>query len=187
MKHLILNIKRTFLSASKSWYLILLILICFSCFPQETEENVTVNGLKPIYMNEADARKIEVLSPKSLTNPGKIYTYGSTLFINELNAGIHVINNSNPQNPVPSKFIKILGNVDIAVKDNILYADNAGDLIALNISDLNNIQLSSRVKDVFPSNNFPSQADVYFECVDPSKGMVVGWEETILETITCRR
>ncbi len=85
-------------------------------------------------MNEADARKIEVLSPKSLTNPGKIYTYGSTLFINELNAGIHVINNSNPQNPVPLKFIKILGNVDIAVKDNILYADNPGVQITLHTS-----------------------------------------------------
>lgn len=192
MKHLVLIISRLWPSVSKYWYLLFLPFICFSCYIREPEDghgyfDGPVDGLKPTYLEKSEAQKIQVLGPVPLKIPGKIFTYGSMLFINEVNSGIHIINNSDPANPIPISFIKIHGNIDIAVKSNILYADNAGDLIALNISDINNIQVVKRIENVFPANNFPNQTGVYFECADPDKGIVVGWEETVLTNITCRR
>ncbi len=169
--------------------LCLLVVCLASCFPERnSDEDGPINGLKPIYMDPAVAKKVEFLSARTLRNPGKIYAYGTLLFINELHTGIHVVNNTDPGNPKNLSFIKIHGNVDIAVKSGILYADNVTDLIALDISNINNIRLVNRIENVFlTSNNFPTQTNVYFECVDPSKGMVVGWEEKVLSEITCRR
>lgn len=167
-------------------------LLCFfssSCIYSESDDvdQGPFIGLKPIYMEKSAAQNIKIEEPKPLNNPGKIYTYGSFLFINEIHQGIHVIDNSDPKKPLPLAFIQIYGNVDIAIKSNILYADNVGDLIALNIADPKNILLVKRVENVFSSNNFPAQTGVYFECADPSKGIVIGWEETTLTSITCRR
>lgn len=189
MEHLYIVLHRYYRISFRGLMILGLSILNSSCFPNESGENLDqeVTGLKPVYMDAEVAKKIEFHTPTALKNPGKIYTYGNTLFINELHSGIYVINNTDPANPIPLSFIKIYGNVDIAVKSGILYADNAGDLVAFNISDINNIQFVNRVEDVFPTNNFPSQTGVYFECADPSKGMVVGWEETVLPNITCRR
>lgn len=181
--------KEGMLPLARKFVVILLLFSSASCYhsdPGDVDSGPII-GLKPIYMEKADAHDIKFEEPKPLNNPGKIYTYGSVLFINEINKGIHIIDNSDPKKPLPLKFISIYGNVDLAVKSDILYADNAGDLIALNIEDLSNISVVKRVENVFPSNNFPAQTGVYFECVDPSKGVVVGWEETTLTTLTCRR
>ncbi|RYZ92074.1 MAG: hypothetical protein EOP47_30710, partial [Sphingobacteriaceae bacterium] len=71
------------------------------------------------------------------------------IFINELKKGLHIIDNSNPQKPENIAFLKIPGVIDIAVKDNILYADNYMDMVTFDISDPKAIKLTGRVKEVF--------------------------------------
>lgn len=93
---------------------------------------------------------IEVSEPKELQNPGKIYAYGKYIFISDLYNGIHIIDNSDSTKPVKLKFIQIPGSVDMAIKNNRLYADNATDLLTFDISDLQNVQLIDRLPDVYP-------------------------------------
>ena len=64
--------------------------------------------------------------------------------------GVHIIDNTSPSHPVNLGFIEIPGNADIAIKNNILYADSYVDLVALDISDVNDIREVDRVKDIFP-------------------------------------
>jgi hypothetical protein len=88
-------------------------------------------------------------APRALERPGKMYIKGSYLFVNEIKEGIHVIDNSNPSSPKFVSFIKIPGNGDIAVRDNILYADSFSDLVALDITDPTKPKEVERVKNVF--------------------------------------
>jgi len=91
-------------------------------------------------------------SPVDLKNPGKIYLKDEYLFINEINKGLHIIDNSDPGSPQNIAFITIPGNVDIAIKGEILYADNAVDLIAIDITNINDIKVVKRIENVFPFN-----------------------------------
>ena len=122
----------------------------FSCEDQVTT-TYTYRTMMPIYLEMSDvrARLITTEPAKPLDNPGKIYIYQDYLLVNEPSKGIHILDNSNPANPINLSFIPIEGNVDLAVNDNILYADNYVDLLAFDISKISNIKLINRVKDVF--------------------------------------
>ena len=146
-----------------------------------------VEGYKPIYVSKEQASNVSQLAPRPLEQPGKIYVYGNFLFVGEKGKGVHIFNNANPNSPIPLGFLEILANNDIAIKDDFLYADNAGDLLVFNISNPNQITLLSRQKDAIPNNNFQTPPEQgYFECVDNKKGMVVAWEKTILRKPKCR-
>jgi len=170
---------------------ILIFLLASSCI--EVDERVStfetgeIMGYKPVYAT-SDVLQINFLSPQPLNNPGKIYYYNNHFFINERFEGVHIYNNYNPESPVNLGFIQIKGNVDIAIRDNVLFADNVQDLIAIDISNLQNPTVLQRIEDVIPSSNlFPPQLDVYFECPDPEKGVIVAWEEALLNNPKCRR
>ncbi|WP_234736292.1 LVIVD repeat-containing protein [Tellurirhabdus bombi] len=91
---------------------------------------------------------------RALQMPGKIYTKDGYLFINELKEGIHVIDNRNPENPRTLTFLRIPGNGDMAVRNNILYADSYMDLLAFDISNPASIKPVNRVQNVFPNGVF---------------------------------
>jgi hypothetical protein len=85
----------------------------------------------------------------TLVNPGKIYLKDNYLFINEIKKGIHVIDNSNPSSPKFVSFINIPGNVDMAVIDNVMYADSYSDIVVIDITNPTKIAEKNRVKKVF--------------------------------------
>ncbi len=89
---------------------------------------------------------------------------------------MHIIDNQNPADPQNIGFIEIPGNVDIAIKENILYADSYVDLVAIDISDINNPTEVDRVEDVLPYTLPPANEDYRFAEVDEDKGVVTGWE-----------
>lgn len=89
-------------------------------------------------------------APKPLKETGKLFTYGSYIFLNEVNKGIHVIDNTNPSQPKNLSFISIPGNVDMAIKDNYLYADAYSDLVVFDINTITNITPRKFVNHVFP-------------------------------------
>jgi len=66
---------------------------------------------------------------KELEDPGKIYFYNNYIFINEKRAGVHVFDNSTPSSPQNIGFLNIPGNVDIAIRNDIMLADNYIDLL----------------------------------------------------------
>jgi hypothetical protein len=105
----------------------------------------------PKVISLADMRSLPVgiTKAQTATKTGKIYIYNDYLFINEPNKGIHIYNNANPSNPVNISFLQIPGNIDLAVHNNILYADSYIDLLAFDISSINNIKLVKRTPEVF--------------------------------------
>jgi len=92
----------------------------------------------------------QVQAPRGIAKPGNIYTYGNYLLVCEHEQGIHILDNTNPSAPIALKYIKLVGNDNIAVKDHFLYADNGTDLLAIDINDLDNITVANKVENAFP-------------------------------------
>jgi len=122
--------------------------------------------------------------PKALIKPGKIYIKDEYLFISEKNKGVHIINNADPAKPQKVAFINILGNIDIAVKDNILYADSYFDLLGIDISDPKSIKIAGKLENFFIG--FEVEKEIYWldpneTYYHPEKGIVVDWHKEVKE------
>ena len=104
----------------------------------------------PIYLSyDALRSSFEVLTEAPLEKPGKISFYGSYMFINEYQKGIHVVDLSDPSQPELIAFIDVPGNVDMAIRNNMLYAESYVDLLVIDISNPEQPVLSTRVEDLF--------------------------------------
>ncbi len=154
---------------------IILVAVSNACMDEYTEV-FTANS--PVYMSYEDLREaVKKSAPRDLVNPGKIYFKDGYIYINELMKGFHIIDNRNPENPQKIGFVEIPGNADIAIKNDILYADSFVDLVAIDISDVNNPVEVNRVEDVFPySTPPPANEDYRLAKVDKEKGVVIDWE-----------
>jgi len=135
-------------------------LFCFAflfqgCLEDKCVGEYTYIRYTPIYKSLEDIRnEVGLEETRELCNPGKMFLYGSYIYVNDIRKGIHIIDNSNPSAPAGIAFLNIPGNVDIAVKDNILYADNYTDLEIFDISNPTNPMHKGRVEDVFEGSRF---------------------------------
>ena len=109
----------------------------------------------PVYKSKTEVwQSIKSAPPQSLKKTGQLFIYGNYIFINEVNKGVHIIDNANPSSPKNLSFISIPGNLDIAVKGNTLYADLYSDMIAIDIADPKNVILKKISKLVFPERDY---------------------------------
>ena len=154
--------------------LVFFVTIATSC-TDKVYETFTANS--PNYLSYDDLRSaVKMTSARELNNPGKIYFKDQYIFINEKMEGVHVYDVSDPANVVNKGFITIPGNVDIAIKDNILYADSYVDLVSIDISDFSKIAEVGRVKKIFPYT-LPTYDTRYpIARIDEEKGVVTSWE-----------
>lgn len=107
---------------------------------------------EPVYKRIDEMRiPAQFVAAKSLTNPGKIFYYKGYLLVNEMHQGIHVIDNSDPEAPENVGFIEVPGNLDMAVHNDVLYADSYLDLVAIDISTPESPVEVNRSQDVFQS------------------------------------
>ncbi|MDG1023194.1 MAG: hypothetical protein P8O72_04040 [Flavobacteriaceae bacterium] len=131
--------------------------------------------------------KVERIAPQPMEETGKILYYQNYIFINKPQEGIHLIDNSDPSNPINEAFITLKGNIDLSIIDGYLYADQFSALVVIDIRDLNNIQFieSYTLSEIFNYDRYWAfevidQADAYeyvrFENIEDNKGIVVGWE-----------
>ncbi len=110
---------------------------------------------EPLYKTTEEVRaNIKSNSPRDIKEPGKIFILGKYIFLNEINKGIHIIDNSNPSSPKNISFVDIPGNVDMAVKGNTLYADFYTDLVTLDISNPLNVIKKNISEGVFPDRSY---------------------------------
>ncbi len=91
---------------------------------------------------------------KPVSEAGKMVILNNYIYLNEVGKGVHVIDNTNPASPVNKAFIPIPGNEDVAIKDNILYADCYTDLFAIDISNPANAVLKDTIKNIFPERKY---------------------------------
>ncbi|WP_291725681.1 hypothetical protein [Bernardetia sp.] len=147
---------------------------CF--YVEEPSEPVYKTEYTPVYMSREDLNNsVKFESARVLKNTGKIFMKGSYVFVGERYEGVHVIDNRNPRDPKNVGFIAIAGNVDVATKGNVMYADNAVDLVAIDISNLPVIRVLKRVEESFPEANQVRPPDGGQFDYDASKGYIIDW------------
>jgi len=141
----------------------------------------------PLTMSLAEFKEdaIAVTDPVPIQVSGKIYAYGNYIFVNDVNRGFHVLDNTDATAPKNIAFIKLEGNYDISIKNNRLYADSYGDLVVMNISDIENINLITRLDNaIYDDYGYTSatyvdwpQADIYeYGAFDYATEAIIGWE-----------
>ncbi|QIL77039.1 LVIVD repeat-containing protein [Hymenobacter sp. HDW8] len=140
----------------------------------------TMTAYCPLLMSrEVLEQSVASRPAQAMHNTGKIYLRGRYVFVNERYEGVHIIDNQNPKNPRIISFLRIPGNVDIAIKDNLLYADNGPDLVTIDISNPLAVNVVSRVRDAFRELPIPGQF-LHPDCYTtkrPDNTVVVGWQK----------
>ena len=166
----------------KYFFVSLVFIGALSCDKNDDADYEFVQVATPQLMSKTAFRSsVEVIAPKTIEEPGKIYVYQDYIFVGDVHSGIHIIDNSDPKSPKAIKFIQIPGNEDISVKDNFLYADSATDLVIFDISDINNVSIIEQLEDVFNVYNYdiPVEAEaVDYGKFDFDDDIIVGWTLT---------
>lgn len=165
--------------------ILLINILLMSCDPVR-QYNYSGVGMKPVYANGDSIYDIRNINVQPITNSGSIYSWRNYLLVGENNKGIHIIDKTDPSNPVKISFIKIVGNKNFSISDSVLYADNGKDLIAINISTITAVNVLNIVKNSLQNENvFPPNYKGYFECYDKTRGIIVGWDSVKLDKPKC--
>lgn len=168
----------------------LIMLFLFSC-TRENDNRLSgqTDAYVPVYASAENVTQITVEAAKPVTEAGKIYAYGNYIFQNDFNTGIHIIDATDKKIPKKIAFLKIPLSTELAVKGNFLYANNYSDIVVFDISNPAQPQFVKRISNVFPPINqkYPPLSNIYFECPDEAKGIVVRWELKRINTPKCRR
>lgn len=98
---------------------------------EEYKALLTVEAARPILLN------------------GKIVTYQHYLFVAEPEQGIHIFDNSDPENPKALYFINVPDPGDFFIKDDVLYVQTLTDLAQLDISNIDTIAEIGRGENLF--------------------------------------
>lgn len=160
-------------------YVLLIVLLAVGCTKDDPKfQEYTL--ATPVTISIADLRaQVAVEAARDISESGKLYVYGDYIFVNDINEGIHVIDNSNPATPTKLKFLRIPGNRDISVKGNVLYADSYMDLVYFDITDVTTISQLGRLENVLPVNfNWPVADDYATQNIDYSSEVIIDWTLT---------
>ncbi len=158
-----------------------LVAIIFASCESGVTEKITYKINEPVFMTKDEFRASVKVNTKAeeIVTLGKICFYEGYLYISEPQKGIHIIDNRNPSSPQNIGFIEVLGNADLSIRDNLLYADSFVDLVWFDVANPAAPKLEGRLNDIFPTalpimtNNFGYD---YFKTIETKgDGIVVGW------------
>jgi hypothetical protein len=170
-------------------YVCVLILVIPGCIKDKITKTYTI--MRPVYASKSQVLADINSGPvKELKSPGKIYIRGNYVFVNELDKGVHIIDNSNPSAPKKVSFISIPGNVDIAVTGHYLFADMYSDLLTIDIEDPLNVKLVDTVEYVFPIRTYGmmwngGESQVIVDWLVKDTTIVAGEETTTWNCMSC--
>ena len=134
----------------KLFLLFFLASVVWSCEEVNDSGIERVQVAVPQTMSLAEFRtSVSVENAQPIQQSGKIYAYDDLIFINDQLEGVHVLDNSDPSNPIQKNFLKIPQNTDVAIKDDKLYANSGPDLVVFDLSDVTNIEYETRIENVF--------------------------------------
>jgi len=163
--------------------LLILLSVLISC-EDRISETVTYWVNEPVFMEADEFRNSVKISTVAheITGYGKISFYNGYLYMSEPGKGIHIINNQNPANPKIEGYIELLGNADISIRENILYADSYIDLVWFDVSNPAKPVFGGRLENVFPEaipfvdNEYGIDYEMIYVNKKQDK-VVVGWNE----------
>ena len=151
--------------------------LAISCQKEIAKDEFT--DYKPVLIERDQLNAtIKLEGPRKLSKPGKLYIKGNLLYISEVNTGIHIYDNSDKTNPINLAFIRVPGTLDMAVRNNTLFVDNATDLVGLSLDNFNELEIVSRTANVFPEPLPPDGLKVptaYTSEKRPSNTVIIDW------------
>ena len=152
----------------------LLVLMISSC---EDKTLQTYMANIPVYMSYDVLRtSFKVSEEQPLQKPGKIYFKDNYMYINEYQKGIHVVDLSDPENPLKKSFIEIPGNVDMSIRNDVLYAESYVDLVLIDVSDPTQPKFIKRIEDMFEYVIPPYDYEYPVDEIDRDKGVITAYE-----------
>ena len=164
--------KKSFYFPGIASFIVATIFCLQGCLKDTYQKTYTYTYYKPVYKTTDEVRaNIKSSEPADIKQAGKIYIRGQYIFLNDVDKGIHIIDNSNPAQPKNIGFINIPGNMDLAVKGNTLYADLYTALVAIDITDPHHIVLKKVIESVFPHRYYNG----YF--TPDSTKVIASWEK----------
>ncbi len=148
----------------------------------KVSELVTYKINEPVFMDAATFRgSVKVVAePQAIGKVGKMCFYDGYLYISEPEKGIHIIDNRDPSHPQIIGFIELIGNADLSIRNNMLYADSYVDLVWFDIANPAQPKLKGRLENVFETalpvidNGYRFDYNMCYN--GDSTGIVVGWE-----------
>ncbi|PTQ95837.1 hypothetical protein C8P68_105348 [Mucilaginibacter yixingensis] len=163
------------------YLLLYAVLLCFtSCIRKSSDYQTTYY---PVMMTREALEKSVSFHPAApIDTPSKVYYQSNYILILQQGKGVHVIDNSTPSRPVNRGYISIPGCLDVAIKDNTLYANNAVDIVAIDLSNIGSstVTVAKRVKNIFNEMSSPDEKslpDEFSVANRPPNSVIVGWEK----------
>ena len=161
------------------------ILLMACCCKQKDSARPETN-YEPVLMKRSALTNelIKWQDPQPIHQPGKIYYKDSFIFINQKFDGVHVVRSLANGGLEKVGFLRIPGNLDVAIKGSILYADNASDLIAIDLRHLLNqraVRITKRVKNALPAYLPPDNGRIPEEYKPenrPANTVIIRWKKT---------
>jgi hypothetical protein len=149
---------------------------------------------EPVCLPAAEVRaSFAVEPPHPIGVFGKISLHRTLLLVSEPYKGIHFFDNADPTQPKPLGFLRILGNTDMAMSGDMLYANSSTDLLTVRLAD-QQAELVGREEDtltvITPADLVNGFAAVSRQSIAHCKaqgGMVVGFRTKIDGSVTQKK
>jgi hypothetical protein len=114
---------------------------------------------------------------------------GSYTFQIDYGSGIHIIESADMANAKKIGFISVPAITEMHMQNDVIFADNGKDLVSILVGGgMENFKVLDRITNFFPNKGLsaPTGSGTYFECVDSTKGTVIGWEKKELTNPKCK-
>jgi len=174
-------------STMKPFAFLMLTLLFSSCWNDFVAKPDDVVGMRPIYNKIGDDLSKDAREFDDLTN---IVVYEELILAMEDLVGIHLIDNSDPENPINHSFIPVTGINALVIKDDVIIANAGSSFYSIDISD----RSKAIFKSILISDNSNLSQNLYpqgyfglFECVDPERGIAINWELVEMTDSDCWR
>lgn len=161
--------------------ILLTLFLSFGCFRRV--EPIVYTEYTPIFVNKSALKNsVKLQAATNITDAAKIYYKDQYIFISEYFKGVHIIDNADPSNPINKAFISVLGCVDMAIKNDVLYIDNAIDFVSIDLNEIKNgnLKILKRIENIFPEVAPPDAGaipDKFNEKNRPEGTIIVGWKK----------
>ena len=163
----------------KVFFVITLLFVLGGCWQKFEQDNYS--KFKPVLMKESEfLNSVHVLGqPVVLDTISKIDKLGDYYLVLEVYKGLHVIDAHDISNLQNISFIVIPGIIDFVVKDSVIYANSARDLLTLEFNSPYDVSILDRQRAVFyelspPDRHLPNPRFLEGNRLDSTE--VVGWQ-----------
>jgi len=165
------------LRSMKKFYFLLAfaaaLVLATGCEKDSCEQNWTQVVSVPVTLDRAQVQsEIGIEAARDLCVGGSIYAYGDFIFMNRLNEGFHILDNTNPASPQNVAFLNIPGATQMAFIEGNLVTNSYADLVTIEMDGIQSARLVSSTPNFLLDEN----------TIPVSEGLVViGYEDQPVE------